>query len=308
MPGHTLGSLTIAACALSWGAIGIIVREVDLPAMAIVFWRVALSAAAVAALLAVARRRELFDLRGNRAAFALGVLLAVHWSLYFAAIKETSVASAVMITYAAPIFMALLAPVLIGERVPRVSVAALAVSIVGILLITLSGGDGSGEVRALGVALAVLAAVTYAFLIVLVKRWAAELHPVTFVLYQSATAAVVLLPAAVAGGLALEGREIGYLLVLGVVLTGLTGVVYIGALHLVAATTAGILAYVEPVSAAVLAALLLGEGLGPGVVAGGLAIVAAGVAVVLRAGEPLTGSVEEPVPAGADRATSGAAM
>jgi uncharacterized membrane protein YuzA (DUF378 family) len=28
---HTLGSLLVAACALTWGAIGIIVRELDLP-------------------------------------------------------------------------------------------------------------------------------------------------------------------------------------------------------------------------------------------------------------------------------------
>lgn len=297
MPRYRLGSLTIAGCALSWGVIGIIVREVDLPAMAIVFWRVGLSAAAVAALLVVARRRDLFDLRGNRAAFGLGLLLAAHWSLYFGAIKETSVASAVLVTYAAPIFMALIAPVLIGERVPRISLAALAISVAGIALVTLSGGEGGGDVRALGVGLAVLAAITYALLIVLVKRWAAGVHPVTFVLYESTTAALVLSPAALAGGLALEAEEIGYLLLLGVVLTGLAGVAYIGALRWVPATSAGILAYMEPVSAAVLAALVLGEALGPGVVVGGLAIAGAGVAVVLRAAEPLAASVEEPVPA-----------
>lgn len=285
---HTVGSLLIAGCALSWGTIGLIVREVDLPAMAIVFWRVGLAAVAVAAVLLLMRRRDLFRLQGNRAAFALGLLLAVHWSLYFGAIKETSVASAVLITYAAPIFMALIAPVLIAEHVPRVSIAALAVSMAGIALITVAGGGEGGEVEPLGVALAVAAAITYALLIVLVKRWAAGVDPVTFVLYQSGTAAAVLAPAAVVAGLPAGSADLGFLVLLGVALTGLTGIVYIASLRWVAATTAGILAYMEPVSAALLAAIVLEEGLGPGVIAGGLAIVAAGVVVVLRVPDPAT--------------------
>jgi drug/metabolite transporter (DMT)-like permease len=294
---HRLGSLLIAACALSWGLIGIIVREVDLPPLTIVFFRVALSAAAVALILVVAGRADLLR-PPPRAVIALGVLLAIHWSLYFAAIKETSVASAVLITYAAPIFMAMLAPLLIREHVPAVSIAALGVSMVGIAVISLSGGSGGEEVRALGVGLAILAAITYAFLIVLLKRWAADVHPMTLIAYQEGTASLVLWPALLFTGYGgVTGADVGYLLLLGIVLTGATGVIYVGALKWVPATTAGILAYMEPVSAAMLAALVLGEALTPAVIAGGAAIVAAGVAVAMRT--PAGGaSVEEPVAVG----------
>jgi drug/metabolite transporter (DMT)-like permease len=299
---HSAGSLVIAGCALSWGAIGIIVRELDMPAMTIVFFRVALSAAAVAAGLALAGRRDLLRLK-TPAVLALGLLLALHWSLYFGAIKETSVASAVLITYAGPIFMAILAPLLIREHVPRVSVAALAVSVAGIALITLSGGSGEGEVRPLGVALAVLAAASFGLLIVLLKKYAAEVDPLTVVLYESLTAALVLLPAAAFADYELGGSEVPYLLVLGLLLTAATGVLYVGALRWVPATTAGILSYMEPVSAALLAAIVLDEALTPGIAVGGAAIVAAGVAVVLRTREPLAASPEEPVaPAAASRA------
>jgi drug/metabolite transporter, DME family len=296
MPRHTLGSLTIAGCALSWGFISIIVRELDLPALAIVFYRDALAVAAIALALVLMGRRDLFRLP-TPAVLWLGVLLAAHWGLFFTAIKETSVASAVLITYAAPIFMALLAPVLIREHVPAVSIGALAVSLGGIALITLSGGSGDEAVEPLGVVLAVLAAITYAFLIVLLKKYAANVDPVTVVLYEAIVVTAVLSPAAVLGDYSLGGREIGYLLVLGVVLTGLAGIVYVSALRWVPATTAGILAYMEPLSAAVLAAILLGQALTAGVVVGGLLIVAAGVAVVLRAPEPVAATLEEPVPA-----------
>jgi drug/metabolite transporter (DMT)-like permease len=294
---HTSGSLLIAGCALTWGLIGILVREVELPALAIVFFRVLLSSSCIVLLLLAVGRRDLLR-PPPRVVIGLGVLLAIHWSLYFAAIKETSVASAVLITYAAPIFMAMLAPVLIREHVPRASVLALVVSVAGITAITLSGGSGGEEVRLVGATLAVGAAITYALLIVSLKRWAADVHPMTLVAWQEGTAAVVLSPALLFtsfGGV--TGTDVAYLVVLGVFLTGLTGVIYVGALKWVPATTAGILAYMEPVSAAVLAALLLDESLTPAIVVGGGAIVAAGVVVALRTppGEG-AGSIEEPVP------------
>ncbi|HVE69484.1 MAG TPA: EamA family transporter [Solirubrobacteraceae bacterium] len=296
MSRHTTGALLIAACALTWGFIGIVVREIDLPALAIVFFRVLLSASFIALLLAIARRRDLLR-RPPGAVLWLGVLLAIHWGLYFAAIKETSVASAVLITYAAPIFMAMLAPVLIREHVPRSSVAALGVSMAGIAAISLSGGSGGEEVRIVGAVLALGAAITYALLIVFLKRWAANVHPMTLVAWQEGTAAVVLSPALLFtsfGGV--SGSDVAYLAILGVALTGLSGVIYVGALKWVPATTAGILAYMEPVSAAVLAALLLDESLTLAIVVGGGAIVAAGVVVALQTPpDSGGGTVEEPV-------------
>ena len=301
MSRHAAGSLTIAALAVSWGVIGILVRELDeMSAMAIVFFRVALAALAVAAVLLVTGRRDLFRLT-TRAQLGLGLLLAFHWSVYFAAIQETSVASAVLITYAAPIFMAVLAAAMLREHVPPVSIAALAVSLGGIALITLTGGDGGEAVRPLGVGLAVVAAISYAVLIVLTKRYLARVDPVSVVVWECAVAAVVLSPAALLGDYSLDAVDAGYLVLLGVLLTGLSGVLYVGALRWIPATTAGILAYLEPVSAALLAAALLGEEITPAIVIGGALIVAAGVAVVLRAPDHLTGPVEQPLPAGPER-------
>lgn len=285
----------VAGCSLAWGLIAILVREIDLPPLAIVFYRVALSALAVASVLVALRRRDLLALP-TLAVLPIGALLALHWGAYFAAIRETSVASAVLITYAAPVLMALLAPLMLGEHVPRSSIAALGLSAAGVAVITLGGQDGgAGAVRPVGVALAVLAAVSFAFLLVLVKRYGRDVDPVTWVLYESLTAAALLSPFAAAAGLEVPARDLGYLLLLGVVLTGLASVFFIGALRLVPATTAGILMYAEPVSAALLAALLLGEPLGAAVIGGGLAIVAGGLIVVIRGPGRAAGPVEQPV-------------
>jgi len=294
---HTAGSLLIAGCALSWGVIGLIVREVPLPALTIVAFRVIFSALAVLALMVVLGRTGALR-RPPPVFLLLGALLALHWGLHFSAIKETSIASAVLVTYSGPIFMALIAPRLIGEHVPSATILALAVSVAGIALISLAGGEGDGAVRPLGVALALGAALSMALLIVLLKRWAGDTDPLAQAVFLDVTASVILAPAlfwADYGDVSLA--DMGWLVLLGVVLTGFAGIAYLSALRWVPATSAGILAYMEPVSAALLAAVVLGEALTAPVVLGGLAIVAAGALVVVRTSGAVGGSIEEPVPA-----------
>ena len=280
MSARVIASATIAACAASWGGIGIVVRQLDMPALAIAFFQ-ELQGALVAGAIALVFRPA--ALRPPRpAVIALGLVLAAHFACLFGAVQETSVASAVLVTYSAPIMIAILAPALLGELVSRVTAGALAVSAAGVAAIALAGGDGGGAVHPAGIGLALLAAVTYAVFVVLLKRFAAEVSPLTIQFWQAGAAALALSPGALAGGYSLGGRELAYLALLGVVITGLTGVAYVLALRLVPATTAGILGYLEPLSAVVLAALLLGEPVGPWTLIGGAAIVAAGVVVVVE--------------------------
>jgi drug/metabolite transporter (DMT)-like permease len=152
-------------------------------------------------------------------------------------------------------------------------------------------------VRPLGVALAVAAATSYAGLIVCLKRFASQFDPRSVVFWHLTTAAVLVSPAAVVADYSLGAREVLYLVLLGVVLTGLVAVFYVGAVRFVPATTVGILSYMEPVSAAVLAAVLIGEDLTPSVVAGGAAIVAAGLLVVVSSRGEVPAAIDEPVPA-----------
>jgi drug/metabolite transporter, DME family len=282
MSRRTGGSLVIFGLAVSWGIISILVREIDLPALALVFWRVALAAVAIALLLGLAGRGGSL-LPPRRANLALGALLGLHWACYFGAIRETSVASANLLTYASPIFVAALAPMMLGERAGAATLGALGAGVAGIAVIAILGPtSGDAAVRPLGVALGAGAAVTYALMILLLKRSGVAADPVRTVFWQSLAAAVLLAPfAAVADYGGLDARQWAYVVLLGVVLTGLSGLIFVAALHLVPATTASILAYMEPVSAALLAAALLGEQLTPAVAAGGALILAAGVVVIV---------------------------
>jgi DME family drug/metabolite transporter len=280
MSRRAIASITIAACAASWGGMGIVVRELHMPSLAIVFFQ-EVQGALVGALVALAWRPAVLR-PPPPGVIALGLVLAVHFGCLFGAVRETSVASAILVTYSAPILIAILAPLVLGERVSRVTAAALGVSAAGVAVIALVGGGSGGSVRPAGIALALLAAVTYAVYVVLLKRLTTEVNPLTVVIWQAGAAALALSPAALAGGYSIGGRELGYLVLLGVLITGVTGVLYLLALRLVPATTAGILGYLEPLSAVVLAAVVLGERVGAWTFAGGAAILAAGVVVVLQ--------------------------
>jgi drug/metabolite transporter (DMT)-like permease len=80
-------------------------------------------------------------------------------------------------------------------------------------------------------------------------------------------------------------------LVLGIVFTGLSTLAYATLLRHVTAQAAGVLTFLEPVAAVVLAAALVGEELTTRVVIGGLLVLCAGVAVVWL--EPADGPVAD---------------
>lgn len=277
--GRRPAMLLLAACTVAQGSIAILVRQVDLSAMSIVCIRAGLGAATIGAIAIALGRARMLRFPGV-APLGLGILVAGQFSLYFAAIQETSVASAVVITYAAPVFIALFAPILLNERLTIVDGGALIVSLGGVGLIAL--GDGTGEVRTLGVLLALGGALTFALLLVLFKRYAAQLNAVTVVFWELVVAAVVLFPVAVNSSYdSVDAGQVMALVALGALLTGIVTTLFVTALRSVPVTSAGILTYLEPVSAALLAVVLLDERLTLPVIVGGWCIIGSGAVVVL---------------------------
>ncbi len=274
-------NVSVAALAASWGFIAVIVAAVELPAQALVFYRLSIAAVTVAIGLAVVRRLDLLRLNVYRGrTVAVAATLAVHWFLFFETIKLSSVAVAVLTVYTAPIFLAVLAPLVLPERRSRIALAALAPASAGLVLIALAG-EGGGHARPLAIATGIGAALTYAALVIGTKQLTARLPVGTIAFWNNFIASLVLAPfALLAGRFVPEGSEIGYVVLLGAVFTALSSFVYVSLLRRVTAQAIGILAYLEPVSGALLAWAILGQPLGWPVVVGGSLIIAAGVAII----------------------------
>ena len=285
--------LVVAGVATAWGAVGLFVKGVDLDAAGIVTWRVALAAATVAALAGVVGRVGLLHVPAGRRGILAGasLLLAAHWWLFFETIKLSTVTVGVLFAYLAPVFLAALAPWLLRERLTVRSVCALAAALVGTLLVV--GGAERPPVAA--VATGLLTGLSYALLIVLGKVLRRDVSGLGVAFWQYAGVAVLLAPVALAGGglQPASGGQLAALLVLGVGLTGVCGLLYVLALGHVPAQAMGILSYLEPVSAAVLAALVLDETFGLRTAVGGALVLGAGLTVALQ---PAGAVAPEPTP------------
>jgi drug/metabolite transporter (DMT)-like permease len=275
-------NLLFAGLAASWGLIAVLVAAVDLGAGTLAFGRLAIAAATLALIATVWRGVGLLR-PGDRlpALLLLGVLQASHWLLFFVAVKHGSVALAVLTFYTAPVFLAVAAPLLLREPVSNVALGALVPGAVGLGLVR-SAGEGVGF--SVPAALAGLgSAVTYAGLVIVAKRLLrTPIEPVTVAFWDCLVGAVVVAPLLLAADRVLpaDAGDWAAVLLLGIVFTGLSTLAYAVLLRRVTAQAAGVLTFLEPVAAVLLAAALLDEHLSARVLAGGMLVLVSGLAVV----------------------------
>jgi drug/metabolite transporter (DMT)-like permease len=275
-------NVAVAALAAGFGLVSIIVRGVELDAAVLVFFRCLFAGPATVLALLVTRR--LFVLaRGQtiKAALLLGTTLGVHWFCFFETIKLSSVAFAVLAAYMAPIVIALLAPVVLPERRSTIALAAVVPAAAGLALVALGGGDGV-EVTPLALLTGLGTALTYAALVIGTKAISAKVSAAGLTFWNYTLAGLVMVPLLFGADRVLpRPGELVYVVLLGVVFTALSGYLYVWLIRKVTAQAMGVIAYLEVVSAALLAWVIFDEPLTWQLLVGGALIILGGLAVVL---------------------------
>jgi RarD protein len=275
----------LGALAASWGFIAVLVASVGLGAGPLAFWRLALAAATLGVAALVAGRRELLSPAGRlRALMLLGVVQGAHWLLFFEAVDRGSVALAVLTFYAAPLLIALVAPLVLPERLSTTVLVACGVGAVGVVAIVLDTGGTGGAPSAVAVAAGLGSAATYAVLVILAKRLLeSATPPLTVAFWDCLIGSLAVAPVLVFTDRVVpqDSAEWGVALTLGVVFTGVSTLVYATVLRRVTAQAAGVLTFLEPVTGVLLAWALLDERPGAATVLGGALLLAAGIVVVL---------------------------
>ena len=276
-------NLSVVALASSWGFVWIIADHLSLGALTIVFWRIGLSVLVCGVGILVSGRTDLLRIGKTwRWTLLLGPGLALLWFCTIEAMKLSSVAVAVLATYTTPVFLALFAPLFLPERLSRVVLFALPIAIGGLILIAFAS-NGGGNVRPLAIAIGVSGALVQTVLVIIQKHVVREVNPIGFSFWIDIFALAALVPVLPFAGRVLPSAgELGYLAILGVIFTLLSGLVWLMLLRHVTAQAMGFFSYIEPVSASLLAWLLLGQRLGAPIVAGGALVLVAGFIVVLR--------------------------
>lgn len=263
-----------------------IVRSVDLPAEQLVAARLWLGAIP---LLGWITARGLHDLPRQEVprVIALGLILAGHWAAFFWSLKTTTVAIALVLVYLAPVLLAAFAPRVLEENTGVRAWIAVAMALLGVVLVA----RPSEGATAVGTVAGVIAAVSLAALILVGKPVAQRLGGLRLAAYEHSVAALVMTPWAVGALFKVPWEEAGnpsaltswwQLLILGMVLTGLTGVLYWMTVTRLAVTSVGVIMYFEPASAVIWAALFLRETPGLSATLGVALVIIAGVSVVVE--------------------------
>lgn len=295
------GPAFVVLAAVCWGTGGLagsVLGGVSgLSPLAVGSYRLLVAAAVLLAVQAVLRggalARTVCTLLGTRGdavrVLGVGVGLAVFQLCYFVAVQALGVSIATLLTLGlAPVLVTLAARVLLGERAGPRLLLAMPVALVGlVLLVGLVGaaagapvdgsGGGTGVGRVLGVVAACTSATGYAVVTLLGRSLSARTDPAHVTAIGFAVAALTALPAGVVAGMAFspEPASLALVVYLGVVPTALAYGLFFAGLRGTASGTASVLTLVEPLTATLLAVLLLGERLSPVQWAGALLLVVA---------------------------------
>jgi drug/metabolite transporter, DME family len=257
----------------------------DLDPLAVGASRIVLGGAllALVALVAAATRRVRFRTGGGpRAVLLAGGCVAVYQATFFAAVDDTGVAVGTVVAIGSgPAFAGLFASAFTGERLTLRWAAATGLACAGVVLLVMGGGAG-GAVSAPGVGLALVSGAGYAGYAVASRRMLdAGGAPEAVMAAVFGVGALLMLPLLAivpAGGLATPGG-LTLVLYLGAIPTALAYVLFARGLERIDASETATLTLAEPLTAAALGVVALGERPGLAAAAGG-ALVMGGLAVL----------------------------
>ena len=281
------GLLQICLAGVLWGTGGLAVRVIrdaePLSVLTISAWRMAIAAAVLVA--ALAALRGFADLRAlvrarPLAVVAVGVSTAAYQALYFGSVVAVGVTVATVVSLGlAPVLLTVVESARRRARPGRHDLVVLAVALVGLLLVTTTAGGVGGPHPTLGVLAALGSGTAYALTTLVGRTLAQAAGPLVLTTTTTSVGALALAPFAAVTGLGgaalLDPVVAGTLVYLGVLTMALAyGLLYAG-LRTTSGSAAVIATLLEPVTAAVLAAVVLDERLGAAGVLGTALILAA---------------------------------
>ena len=251
-----------------FGTIGIFVRWIGLPSSVIALVRGAVGAAF---LLLLARFRHApIDRAALRRRWQLlllsAAMMSFNWITLFEAYRYTTVATATLCYYMAPIFVTLISPVLLKERLTARKLLCVFLALAGMVFVSgvpQSGLPGQSETK--GILLALCSAALYAG-VILINKYLAGVPAYDRTLLQLACATAVMIPYILLtedlSAMSVTPLGAVLLLIVAVFHTGWCYALYFGSMTVLSAQTVALFSYIDPIVAILLSALLLREPLG----------------------------------------------
>jgi drug/metabolite transporter (DMT)-like permease len=242
----------------------ILIRWADAPPLAVASYRMVLSVLLLAPFFL---RNDGFEklrqqsMKQLLSLFAVGLVLAVHFSSWITSLSLTTVASSVIFVHIDPIFVAIISHFFLGDRITKRTLAGIIISFIGVSIIAM-GDAGAGAANLTGDLLALLGGVMLGLYILGGRVYRKNLDLTTYVTPVYSSAALILVAMSLVTGTPLFGfdaRTYGFFFFIALVPMIFGHTFYNWALRYISAPIVSLSLLGEPVGASILALLLLGE-------------------------------------------------
>ena len=273
------GKFRIVTAMLIFGSIGVFVKKINLTSSEIAFLRGVIgSVFLICTSFLIHQKLSLQAIKENALLLTLsGAGIGLNWIFLFESYKYTTISNATLSYYFAPVFVMILAPFILKEKLTPLKVGCILIAMMGLVLIVNIGGSNSGGMynHTVGILYGLSAAALYAS-VILMNKFIKNLSGYETTLVQLLVAALVLLPYIVMkehmSFSGINSRSILFILILGIIHTGIAYFLYFTAVKELKGQTIAVLSYIDPISAVIIAAIFLGESMSIVQIIGGVLI------------------------------------
>ncbi|MDR4226463.1 EamA family transporter [Bacillus mojavensis] len=247
-----------------FGTIGLVVRYIDLSSSETAFFSSSIGFLFLT--LVFINKRKSFSWQKIKSCgiflFLSGIALGGNWIFLYQSYEYTTLTNATLGYYFAPVFVMLLSPIFLKEKLSFKKVICIFVAVLGMMFIVGNGVSASGREDLIGIILGLIAAAFYAALMLL-NKFIKEMNRLEVTIIQLLVTALILLPyVLITEGLnmlSVSSSSIPFIIFLGIVNTGIGFWLFFSGMEKLKGQSIAVLSYVDPFVAILISGLILQE-------------------------------------------------
>lgn len=259
--------ILMAICAMMWSIGGIFIKLISWSPLLIAGGRSLISASVIALYMIYTKTPVKFC----KYSFGAGIGLSASCIFFVMANKLTTAANAIVLQYAAPIFILLMTAFIFKQKLRKKEIAAVSITTIGIILFffdQLSPGNILGNI------LGILAGIFLALMFVMVGQGGQDDSiRMSGILFAHCITTIIGIPFGIAGTSSVSGMEILWVVILGIFQLGIPYVLYAIASKDCPPLACSLIGMLEPLFNPVWVAIFIGEMPGIFALIGGIIII-----------------------------------
>lgn len=245
-------AISMALCAFLWSTSGALVKYMDWNGMVIACLRSLIAGVALWIFLLMVGKKLVL----NRLTMTAAIAVCIKYSFFIIGNKLTSTTNMVALQYTSPVFMLLMAVFVFRQKVKRKDMLVAVATAAGIAMLTL---DLPGTSNMLGNLMGLAVGITTAVMYLMTARCASYEESLSVITLGHLYTAIVMFPFLFTSEVLLNTRNIGGILLLGLVQQAVAYVFYNFAIRSAPPLTCCLIASITPLLSPVWAAVLVNE-------------------------------------------------